>query len=59
MSPTVLAQKSNDLVTIAIEVKEPNKLIVEKRMQLPNLDDLRDSISIKISINGEKILVHL
>ena len=58
VSPAVIAKQSNGTVKIAIDAKELNKQIVKKRMQMPNLDDLRDSISIKISSNdGEELWI--
>ncbi len=36
-------------IKIALDAKELNKRIIRKRMQMPNLDDLKDRISIKIT----------
>ena len=51
VSPAVMAKKSDISIKIALDAKELNKLIIKKRMQMPNLDDLRDRSSIKIATN--------
>ncbi len=51
VSPTVIARKSDGTVKIALDAKEQNKRSVKKKMQMPNLDDLRDRVSIKASEN--------
>ena len=51
VSPAVIARKSDGTVKIALDAKELNKRIVKKKLQKPNLDDLRDRVSIKASVN--------
>ncbi len=53
MSPAVIARKSDGTVKIALDAKELNKRIVKKKMQMPNLDDLRDRASIRASKDRE------
>ncbi len=36
-------------IAIALDAKELNKRIIRQRMQMPNLDDLKGRISIKIT----------
>ncbi len=48
VSPAVIARKSDATVQIALDTKELNKRIVKKKMQMPNLDNLIDRISIKL-----------
>ena len=52
VSPAVIARKSDGSVKITLDAKELNKRIVKKKMQTPNLDDLRDRMSIKDSENA-------
>ncbi len=54
VSPAVIAQKSDGSIKIALDAKELNKRIVRKRMQMPNLGDLKDRISIKITQNRKE-----
>ena len=49
VSPAVIARKSYGTVKIALDAKELNKRIVKKKLQMPNLDDLRDRISMTAS----------
>ena len=49
VSPAVIARTSDGTVKIALDAKELNKRIVKKKMQMPNLDDLRDRASIRAS----------
>ena len=53
VSPAVIARKSDMTIKIALDAKELNKRIIRKRMQMPNLDDLKDRISIKITKDPE------
>ena len=46
VSPAVIARNSDMTIKIASDAKELN---IRKRMQMPNLDDLKDGISIKIT----------
>ena len=43
--------KSDGSVKIALDAKEVNKTIVKKKMQMPNLDNLRDRASIAATLN--------
>ncbi len=52
----MIAKKSDNSIKIASEAKELNKQIIKKRMQMPNLDDLRDRSSIKIATNRDQEL---
>ena len=56
VSPAVIAKKSDNSIKIALDAKELNKQIIKKRMQMPNLDDLRDRSSIKIAMNKNQKL---
>ena len=49
MSPAVIARKSDGTVKRALDAMELNKRIVKKKMQMQNLEDLRDRVSIKAS----------
>ncbi len=53
MSPAVIAKKSDGTVKIALDAKKLHKRIVKKKMQMPNLDDLRDRASIRASKDRE------
>ncbi len=51
-----IAKKSDSTVKIALDAKKLNKLIVKKKKQRPNLEDLKDGISMKIAeYTGEEL----
>ncbi len=49
VNPAVIARKCDKSIKIALDAKELNKRIIRKRMQMPNLDELKDRISIEIT----------
>ncbi len=56
VSPAVIAVKSDGSVKIAMDAVQLNKQIVKKKSQMPNLQELLDRISIKISQNTSERL---
>ena len=55
VSPAVIAVKSDGSVKTAMDAIQINKQIIKKKSKMPNLQELLDRISIKISKNTDEV----